>query len=916
LQVEAERETEGKSFNHLPANIAFTMLNQRLREALSAAGIEELTELQLEAFRKILSGKDVLIIAPTGSGKTEAAIIPIFEAMLKMEKPEGIVAIYITPLRALNRDMLRRIRGIAEFIGLRVDVRHGDTPNSQRARQSRKPPHLLITTPETFQILFLGKNLRKALKNVRYVVVDEIHELIDSERGVQLSIALERLREIARFQTIGLSATVSRPKLVSRFVGADAEVLEWKAEKEYEIEVVKPEADEELAAKLGVDAEIAGELKFIADAVKEHGSALIFVNTRQTAEALGIKLKKLIDVEVHHGSLSRETRVEAEERFAKSELDALICTSSMELGIDIGHVNLVVQYNSPRQAVRLVQRVGRSGHGLGRVSRGYVVASSFDDILESAVIVRRAKEGLLEDSEIHFKSFDVLANQICALALEYGRIDAEKAYRIVRRAFPYRNLTFEEFDEVCSFLARIGKIFYDEGEIGARRNTRRYFYENISMIPDEKHYRVVDVSSGKTIGSLDESFLSTFSGEIFAMKGELWRVLSVDEVVRVEPVSAEGEIPSWVGEEIPVPFEVAQEVGMLRNWLAGLIRAKGEKAALKALGAKGDVSVVVKTLREQIEKGFAVPYDSHITIEGSENVVVVNACFGHKVNETLGRILALLLTARRGSSVAVEIDPYRIKLSPAKPEEVESILKSIQPEAVESLAERAVFDTRLMQWKVVNAARKFGFLSKEDELSRINVRSLVVKLKDTPIYREALREIFVEKMDVERTAEVVEKISSGEIEVSVYNELSPISLAARQRAMDILAVKSSEAILRAFRERLEKEVVRVYCLNCRACYTERVESFERFTCIKCGSKMIAVFNSRRKPEEFRERELFKLANLVMAHGKRAVYALSTFGIGADTAARLLSRYYLEEDDFFKALIEAERNYIRTRRFWD
>ncbi len=211
---------------------------------------------------------------------------------------------------------------------------------------------------------------------MRYVVIDEIHELIDSERGVQLSVALERLREIAEFQTIGLSATVSKPKLVSRFVGAEAEILEWRAEKEYEIEVVKPEPDKELAVKLGVDEEIAGELKFIANAVKEHGSALIFVNTRQTAEALGIKLKKLIDVEVHHGSLSREARVEAEERFARGELEALICTSSMELGIDIGHVNLVIQYNSPRQAVRLVQRVGRSGHGLEESPRAMLLQAA------------------------------------------------------------------------------------------------------------------------------------------------------------------------------------------------------------------------------------------------------------------------------------------------------------------------------------------------------------------------------------------------------------------------------------------------------------------------------------------------------------------------------------------------------------
>ncbi|WP_456469350.1 DEAD/DEAH box helicase [Archaeoglobus sp.] len=894
------------------------MVSKKLMDALKAAGIERLTDLQTEAYRKILSGRDALIIAPTGSGKTEAALIPVFDRIIGMDKKEGIIAIYITPLRALNRDMLRRIRKISEMLKITVDVRHGDTPENVRARQSKKPPQVLITTPETFQILFLGKKLKKALRNVKFVVIDEIHELIDSERGVQLSIAVERLREIAKFQTIGLSATVSKPEVVSRFLGANAEVIEWRAEKEYDVRVVKPGLDSGIAEELGIDEEIAAELKFIADVVKEHGSALIFVNTRQTAEALGIKLKKLVKAEVHHGSLSREARVEAEERFARGELEALICTSSMELGIDIGHVDVVIQYGSPRQVVRLVQRVGRSGHGLGRISRGYIVASSFDDILESIAIVRRAKEGLLEDAEIHFGSLDVLANQICALALEYGRIDAEKAYRIIRKAYPYRTLSFEDFEKICEYLSNIGKIFYDDGEIGARRNTRRYFYSNISMIPDEKRYRVVDITTGRTIGSLDESFLSTFSGEIFAMKGELWKVLSVEDVVKVEPVAMEGEIPSWAGEEIPVPFEVAQDVGVLRNWIAGNVRVKGKRGAIEALlefTNENAAKFVVDVISKQIERGFSIPSDSHIVVDGSEGMVVVNACFGHKVNETIGRILALLLSARRGSSVAVEIDPYRIKLSPSRPDEVLSVIQSVEPDSVEFLAERAVFDTRLMQWKVVNAARKFGLIDKEDELSRINLRNLVLKLRDTPVYREALREIFLEKMDLEKAREVFSGIRNGEIDISVYSELSPISTASRQRAIDVLAVRSSEAILKAFKKRLEKETCRVYCLNCKASYTEKVSDFSRFTCIRCGSRMIAVFNSRRDVREFKKEELFRLANLVMSYGKMAVYALSTYGIGAETAARILSKFYLTEDDFFKALIEAERNYVRTRRFW-
>jgi|Deesub1362A_J573_1020465.scaffolds.fasta_scaffold00320_16 ATP-dependent Lhr-like helicase len=909
---------DAKNLFSLLTKLTSAMVSKELMDALKAAGIRRLTDLQREAYRKIVTGKDVLIVAPTGSGKTEAALIPVFDKIIETNWREGIVAIYITPLRALNRDMLRRIKRITEMLRITVDVRHGDTPESVRVKQSKKPPQVLITTPETFQILFLGKKLKKALKNVKFLIIDEIHEIIDSERGVQLSIAIERLREVAKFQTIGLSATVSRPEVVSRFLGSHAEVVEWKAEKEYDVWVVKPEYDGEIADELEVEKEIAAELKFIADVVKRYGSALIFVNTRQTAEALGVKLKKLVKAEVHHGSLSREARVEAEDKFARGELEALICTSSMELGIDIGHVDVVVQYGSPRQAVRLVQRVGRSGHGLGRVSRGYIVASSFDDILESIVILRRAKEGLLEDAEIHFGSLDVLANQICAIALEYGRIDAEKVYRIIRKAYPYRNLSFEDFEKICEYLGKIGKIFYDDGEIGARRNTRRYFYSNISMIPDEKRYKVVDVASGRTIGSLDESFLSTFSGEIFAMKGELWRVLSVEDVVKVEPVAVEGEIPSWAGEEIPVPFEVAQDVGVLRNWIAGNIRTKGEKGAVEAIREftnENAAKFVVDVISRHMEKGFSIPTDSHIVIDGSEGVTVINACFGHKVNESIGRILALLLSARRGGSVSVEIDPYRIKLSPAKPDEVLNVLKVVEPESVEFLGERAVFDTRLMQWKIINAARKFGLIDKEEELSRINLRNLVLKLRDTPVYREALREIFLEKMDIERAEKIFEDIRSGEIDISLYNELSPISTASRHRVADILAVRSSEAILKAFKKRLQNETCRIHCLNCKASYTEKVENFNQFKCIRCGSRMIAVFNSRRDIKEFRKEELFKLANLVMGHGKRAVYALSTYGIGADTAARILSRFYPTEDDFFKALIEAERNYVRTRKFW-
>lgn len=698
-------------------------IDEKIEKALKAVGIDELTDIQKRTFEVVISGKNALVIAPTGSGKTEAAMIPIFQRLLEKKSP-GIRVLYITPLRALNRDMLRRMRRFAEILNISINVRHGDTKESERVRQSIKPPEILITTPETFQLLFLGKRLRKALKNVEFVVIDEIHELVDSERGVQLFVGIERLREFAKFQLIALSATVGDPKKITEIMGG-AEIVSGELEKEYEIKILCSD----------------DELSLIKELVDKHKSTLIFVNTRQTAEVLGVELKKTISAEVHHGSLSREARISAEEDFSSGKLKALICTSSMELGIDIGHVEAVIQYSSPRQAVRLIQRVGRSGHGLRRKSLGYIVASTFDDILESIAILKRANSGLLEDLELHENSLDVLANQICAMAIEYGRIEARKAYEIIKRCYFYRNLSFEEFCEICQYLSDIWRIFFDGNEIFSRRRTRRYFYDNISMIMDEKSYRVVDITSGKTIGSLDESFLSTFSGEVFAMKGELWRVLSVEDVVKVEPVIAEGEVPSWVGEEIPVPFEVAQLVGKLRDEIS-----KGEidLEELKRYANEDAVNKVLEKIEEH-KKEFRVPTDNHVVIDGSARDTVINVCFGHKANEAIGRILALLLSLKKGTNVSVEVDPYRIKLSPANPEEVRDVILSVDPEKVESLAERAIIDTRLMQWKVVKAARKFGLLEKDEELARINLRTLVVKLRSTPVYREALREILDRK---------------------------------------------------------------------------------------------------------------------------------------------------------------------------
>src|SRR5437762_606374 len=821
-------------------------LDPPILDAVRALGIDEFTEPQVRAIPRILAGANVLLVAPTGIGKTEAAFLPILQHLLR-EKPAPTSGLYITPLRALNRDMLRRMTFFAERLGVRVAVRHGDTTPQERAAMTRHPPDVLITTPETFQILFTGRRLREHLRSVRWVVIDEIHELASDERGAQLAVGLERLRDLTgrEFQRIGLSATVGTPDEVGAFLaGVDrpVEVIRVRMPKGMRIRVEMPEPgkeDAEIADRLRVQAGQATALRRCYEQIKEHQSTLVFVDTRDTAEFLSSRLAAWYQdpgIGVHHGSLSKDVRVQMEDEFKAGRLRALVCTSSLELGIDVGGADFVLQYNSPREVSRLVQRIGRDG------------------------------------------------KQLASLQVFWTR----------------------------------------DGRLGRSSNSLPYFCENISMIPDVKTYRVVVISSRRAIGTLDEWFVAENAtlGESFIMRGAAWRFVEFKEDhILVEPVREIGDVPSWVGEDIPVPFAVAQEVGRLRrerDLAAYPVNGRGAAKFLEYLASVGDAPLGT---------------DKRITIETARDVIIVNACLGSKVNETLAQLISSLVSARFGQSVGLQTDPYRIVLEVPRsvnPQQIVEILRPEDPDALEPLLRVILKNSAFLRWAFVYVAKKFGALRRDVDWESVSIPRLLKTFENTPLFEEVLDKVFWERMDIPRTVDVLRKIRAGEIEV-VVTRMTPVGRAGLEGGrLLVTPSKADHATLMAVKARLEEESAIFLCPNCKMSCRGTVRDLPaKIRCPRCEALMVAViapyekdkvakldFGGTDKESRSKAKRLFTNASLVMAHGKKTVVALMARGVGEDTAARILRGYHETEEDFLRDLLAAEVTYARTKRFWD
>src|SRR2546421_2728409 len=811
-----------------------------------ASRFAEPTDAQLEGWSAIRRGEHTLIAAPTGSGKTLAAFLTAIDQLLREAKEQGglpdeVRVIYVSPLKALSADIhknlaepRREIRALAPDVKITAAVRSGDTPQNERAAMLRTPPHILVTTPESLYLLLTAERSRAMLRTARVVVVDEIHAVVQSRRGPHLALSLERLDHVCGrpLQRIGLSATQKPIEEVARFLknGAPCSIVD----KGYQWCIGRANGLSRWRLEPVMSGEVWQEIyERLIEVIESHRTTLVMVNTRRLAERMAHRLSEKLgneSVAAHHGSLAKEARLEAEMRLREGKLKVLVATASLELGIDIGHVDLVCQIPSPHRIATLLQRVGRSGHTVRGLPKGRVFPLTRDDLIECAAMLRGVLDGELDRIAIPDAPLDVLAQQIVAETAAQEKWEEDALFSLVRGAFPYKNLEPSDFKDVVEMLSRgyatrNGRrgalIHYDsiERQLRARKGSRMSAILNGGAIPEVFDYRVLLEPEGHFLGTLNEDFaIESLPGDVFQLGNTSWRILRIGNgVVRV--ADAEGQPPSmpfWLGEAPARSDEMTAAVSRLRAGADALLPGPDVPRREGELGAAIDFLVkhyfLPASAAEQIAAYLgegkralgAVPTTQTLVLErffdeSGGMQLVLHAPFGSRINRAWG--LALRKKFCQGFNFELQAaateEGVLLSLGASHSFALQEVFRYLHPNSVRETLVQAVLDSPIFEtrWRwtttlALAVPRNRGGARVPNQLQRMYAEDLLQtvfpdaaacldnlqgarEVPQHPLVQQALRDALEEAVDVHGLLAQLKRLHEGDIQTVARDTPEP-----------------------------------------------------------------------------------------------------------------------------------------------
>jgi ATP-dependent Lhr-like helicase len=807
--------------------------------------------------------KNILISAPTGSSKTLTAFLSIINYLVmlaeKNQLEDKIYAVYTSPLKALSNDIhknliepLDEIYKIAEAKGIklqkvRISLRTGDTTQAERAKMMRKSPHILVTTPESLAIMLTSKKFVDYMKSIEFCIVDEIHAL-DNKRGVYLSLTLERLNEVSVIWPvkIGLSATIAPLEEVAKFLvgaGEDREVYiaQVTLTKNLDVQVLT-------IGDLIYEENFGNSMYNLIDSlIKKHKTTLIFTNTRSATERVVSHLKERFPTEygddtiaAHHSSLSKSYRFDIEERLRDGKLKVVVCSTSLELGIDIGFIDLVIMLGSPKSSARALQRLGRAGHKLHETAKGRFIVLDRDDLVECGVIQKEMTEKKINRIYFPKNCLDVLSQQIFGMAI-YKIWDVEELFALVKKSYCYSNLPRNDFFDVISYLAGdyaleknnvYGKIWYDTKtkQIGKRGKLARVLYlTNIGTIPEESFITVKLSPSNEPVGAIDEGFLERMKkGDVFVLGGKKYLYLYTRGMnVYVRPaLERQPTIPSWFSEMLPLSFDSGLEINKFRTLMNEKFKKKMKKEEIinsikETLYLEDATATSIYNYFNEQHNYLEIPDANTLLVErynSQKHYLIFHCMFGRRVNDALSRAIGFMLGRTGGRDIELGINDNSFYIAGEKLN-LEKVMNFLKPENLEEILKEAIEKTDVLARRFRHCATRSLMIlrtykgvrrsvGKQQMKSHFLINAVKKISSEFPILREARREVLEDLMDIEHAKLILQWLKEGRIKLKIRDTPLPSPFALGiilQGQSDIIRIEDKQAFLKRMHELHMKE---------------------------------------------------------------------------------------------------------------